>query len=280
MLLDQASDYDFSMVLPRFMVPDESQVLVPEELMREAVQAMFVAVGMPAENAAECADVLIASDLRGNDSHGVSNMLREYIGGFLRGRPHRGYTTGGAIYDCNPRPQYRTLRERPGTAVLDADGALGIHVGPHAMRIAIAKAKAVGSGSVVVRNAGHFGAIGYFAKMAAEAGCVGQVMLSSGGNMPPTFGASPRLGTNPYAWAAPAGAEVPLMLDMATTQVREISSGIQRCANSPMPRVTCLPVRSLLSRVHARVCLRPPGRREQARTRFSARRSAACKLDH
>ena len=280
MLLDQASDYDFSMVLPRFMVPDESQVLVPEELMREAVQAMFVAVGMPAENAAECADVLIASDLRGNDSHGVSNMLREYIGGFLRGRPHRGYTTGGAIYDCNPRPQYRTLRERPGTAVLDADGALGIHVGPHAMRIAIAKAKAVGSGSVVVRNAGHFGAIGYFAKMAAEAGCVGQVMLSSGGNMPPTFGASPRLGTNPYAWAAPAGAEVPLMLDMATTQVREISPGIQRCANSPMPRVTCLPVRSLLSRVHARVCLRHPGRREQARTRFSARRSAACKLDH
>ena len=85
----------------------------------------------------------------------------------------------------------------------------------------------------------------YFAKMAAEAGCIGQVMLSSGGNMPPTFGGArwrrrpppttpsafllpalwlagsgaPRLGTNPVAWAAPAGSETPLMLDMATTQV-------------------------------------------------------------
>jgi hypothetical protein len=220
------------MVLPRFMVPDETQVVVPEAVMREAVEAMFVAIGMPADAAAECTDVLVASDLRGNDSHGVSNMLREYIGGFLRGRPDRGYRVGGPIYDCNPRPQFRTVRERPGTAVIDADGALGIHVGPLAMRTAIAKAKAVGSGSVVVRNAGHFGAIGYFAKMAAEAGCVGQVMLSSGGNMPPTFGGAPRLGTNPFAWAAPAGAETPLMLDMATTQARS-ALGLQRSASPP-----------------------------------------------
>eukprot|EP01050_Picozoa_sp_SAG11_P012845 SAG11_NODE_1456_length_4876_cov_20.700021_1_plen_400_part_00 len=201
------------------MVPDETQVLVPEQTMRTAVEAMFVCIGMPRPAAAECTDVLIASDLRGNESHGVSNMLREYINGFLRGRPLRGYRIGGPIYDCNPRPVFKIIRDRPATAVVDADGALGIQVGPHAMRMAIAKAKAVGVGTVVVRNAGHFGAIGYFAKMAAEAGCIGQVQLSSGGNMPPTFGGAPRLGTNPVAWAAPAGTETPLMLDMATTQV-------------------------------------------------------------
>ena len=272
------------MVLPRFMVPDESQVLVPEQLVREAVQAMFVAVGMAVDDAAECADVLIASDLRGNDSHGVSNMLREYIGGFLRGRPDRGYRIGGPIYDCNPRPRFRTVRERPGTAVIDADGALGIHVAPHAMRVAIAKAKVVGSGSVVVRNAGHFGAIGYFAKMAAEAGCVGQVMLSSGGNMPPTFGASPRLGTNPCAWAAPAGSEVPLMLDMATTQVCNIDDF------SPLRQVAdtahLVLARALISHfqirlnMHVHVYVRRTGCGEQARPGFSTRRSAACELDH
>lgn len=65
---------------------------------------------------------------------------------------------GGPIYDCNPRPEFKTVKDGPATAVLDADGALGIHVGPHAMRLAIAKAKVVGSGTVVVRNAGHFGA--------------------------------------------------------------------------------------------------------------------------
>lgn len=143
------------MVLPRFMVPDDAQVVVAEADMRAAVSAMFVAIGMDPDAAAECTDVLVASDLRGNDSHGVSNMLREYIGGFLRGRPDRGYLVGGPIYDCNPRPRFRTVRERPATAVIDADGALGIHAGPHAMRLAIAKAKAVGSGSVVVRNAGR-----------------------------------------------------------------------------------------------------------------------------
>ena len=103
------------------------------------------------------------------------------------------------------------------------------------MRMAIAKAKAVGSGSVVVRNAGHFGAIGYFAKMAAEAGCIGQVMLSSGGNMPPTFGSAPRLGTNPVAWAAPAGVETPLMLDMATTQVAGNKLALAARLGVPLP---------------------------------------------
>jgi hypothetical protein len=43
------------MVLPRFMVPDETQVVVPEATVRAAVEAMFAAVGMPADAAAECA---------------------------------------------------------------------------------------------------------------------------------------------------------------------------------------------------------------------------------
>ena len=64
------------MVLPRFVIPDEQQVIVPEATMRAAVEAMFVSIGMPAEAAAETTDVLVVSDLRGNDSHGVSNMLR------------------------------------------------------------------------------------------------------------------------------------------------------------------------------------------------------------
>eukprot|EP01047_Picozoa_sp_COSAG01_P087525 COSAG01_NODE_20178_length_966_cov_5.855825_2_plen_81_part_00 len=62
------------MVLQRFMVPGSSQVVVPEDIVREAVEAMFISVGMRADAARECTDVLVASDLRGNDSHGVSNV--------------------------------------------------------------------------------------------------------------------------------------------------------------------------------------------------------------
>jgi LDH2 family malate/lactate/ureidoglycolate dehydrogenase len=103
------------------------------------------------------------------------------------------------------------------------------------MRMAIRKAKAVGCGTVVVRNAGHFGAIGYFARMAADDSCVGQVLLSSGGNMPPPFGRAPRLGTNPHAWSAPAGSEVPFMLDMATTQVAGNKLSLAARLGVPLP---------------------------------------------
>ena len=43
------------MVLPRFVIPEEQQVVVPEAVMRAAVEAMFRAVGMCAADAAECA---------------------------------------------------------------------------------------------------------------------------------------------------------------------------------------------------------------------------------
>ena len=71
--------------------------------------------------------------------------------------------------------------------------------------------------------------------MAADAGCLGQVLVSSGGSMPPTFGAAPRLGTNPVAWAAPAGEETPFMLDIATTQVAGNKLGLARRLGVPLP---------------------------------------------
>lgn len=71
--------------------------------------------------------------------------------------------------------------QTPGTAVIDADGALGIHVGPHAMRIAVQKARACGVGTVSVFNHGHLGGAGYHAQIAADAGCIGHCFHAPGG---------------------------------------------------------------------------------------------------
>lgn len=207
------------MVLERFEVPAEQQVLIPEPTIRNAVAAMFRAAGMTEADAAENADVLISSDLRGNDSHGVSNMLRSYMQSFMARGPRRVDGTSRSS-GLNPRPEFKIVTDNPAAAVVDADGALGIHVGTFAMKLAIEKAKALGVGSVVVRNAGHFGAIGYFTDLAAAEGCLGQVMLGGGsGAMVPPFGAEKKLSTNPIAWSAPAGKETPFRLDVATTQV-------------------------------------------------------------
>ena len=104
------------MVLPRFLVPDDQKVLVPVEKMRQVTHQLMLACGHDEEGAAQCTDVLLKNDLRGNESHGVSNMLREYVSAYQQGLQ-------------NPTPEFKTLRETPGTALIDADGTLGIHAG-------------------------------------------------------------------------------------------------------------------------------------------------------
>ncbi|MCH8109414.1 MAG: Ldh family oxidoreductase, partial [Chloroflexi bacterium] len=148
-------------------------------------------MGVPDKDCELAADVLVTSDLRGVDSHGVSNMLRVYVNGYNEG-------------SLNPRPNWRILRETPATANIDSDTGLGIIVVPKAMEIAIEKAKKVGVGMVTIRNARHLGMASYHAMMALEHDMIGTCMTSCPPGVLPTFGAEPRLGTNPIALAAPA----------------------------------------------------------------------------
>ena len=146
------------------------------------------------------------TDLRGVETHGVSNMLRAYVRDYRAGK-------------LDPRPGWTIEREAPGTAVIDAGKRLGIIVGPKAMRLAIEKARKVGVGIVTVHNSGHFGAIGHFAMQAAEADMVGACFTAAGLHVVPTFGAKPLLGTNPIALAAPARREAPMLFDAATSAI-------------------------------------------------------------
>lgn len=198
-------------MLERFKVPAEDQVLVREEKMRSATEAIFSKMGLSDEDAQLSADVLIHSDLRGCETHGVSNMLRKYVQAYGEGK-------------SNPRPNLRVLRESSTTATLDADGGLGLHTAPKAMEIAIEKADRHGMGAVSVRNTGHCGMLAYHAMMPLKHDMIG-VCMSGGGysgghhGMLPTFGSEPRFGTNPIAWAAPAGKMPPFVFDIATTAV-------------------------------------------------------------
>ncbi|MQA01085.1 MAG: Ldh family oxidoreductase [Dehalococcoidia bacterium] len=196
-------------MLERFKVPVEDRVYVPAEQMREMTDAIFRGVGLSDDDAALAADVLIANDLRGIESHGVSNMLRSYVAGYRAGR-------------LNPRPDVTTTRETATTAVLDGGGGLGLHVAPRAMDVAIEKAREFGLGAVNVSNVGHMGGAGYHALRALPHDMIGVAMSASGPvSVLPTFGAVPRLGTNPMAWAAPAEEMPPFLLDMGTSQVAQ-----------------------------------------------------------
>ena len=197
------------MILERFKVPKEDEVRISEAALRQTVSAIFQKLGVSAADAAEGTDVLVMTDLRGVESHGVSNALRSYV---------KGYQTG----KLNPATGWRIVSETLATAVIDAEQRLGIILGPRAMRLAIEKAKNVGIGVVTMRNSGHLGAIGHHAMIAAGQDMVGVCMGGSGISrlsVMPTFSSKAMFGTNPIAVAAPAGKEAPFLFDVATSTI-------------------------------------------------------------
>ena len=102
------------------------------------------------------------------------------------------------------------------------------------MRMAIEKARNVGIGAVTMFNAGHSGAIGHHAMIAAKEDMVGMTCTAGGTLVAPTFGAEGRLGTNPIAMAAPARNEPFLLFDAATSAIAGNKLGLARRVGAPM----------------------------------------------
>ncbi len=193
-------------MLKQFQVPDDIAVRVDSVVMRQTVDDIFQALGMPAEDAARCVDCLLYADDRGIDSHGVSNMMRAYVAGLQDG-------------SINPAPKWTVVRDARAAATIDSDGGLGLTVGPQAMEIAIEKARQCGVGTVVVNNSRHFGAAAYHAQLALPHDMIGIAMTVGGLLVAPTYGAEARVGLNPLAVAVPAGEEPPFIFDASMSSV-------------------------------------------------------------
>ncbi len=174
-----------------------------ETELRSFVERVFLAMGCPAADARQAADVLISADLRGIDSHGVARLIG-YVRLWKKGR-------------INATPNIRVVHETPGTAVVDGDSGLGLVVAPIAMDIAMKKAENVGTGWVAIRNSNHFGIAGYHAMMGLEKDMIGWAFTNASPLVAPTFGRERMLGTNPIAVSIPAGEEPAFVADMATT---------------------------------------------------------------
>ncbi|HZP74621.1 MAG TPA: Ldh family oxidoreductase [Pseudolabrys sp.] len=168
------------------------------------VAALFAACGVPADAAKRVAEGLVSADLDGLHSHGV--MLADmYIERLRKGSVST--ATAATI-----------VSERQGAVVLDAGHALGQLTGQQAMAIAIEKAREFAAGIVPVRHGFHFGAAGKYAQQAAEAGCIGIALCNTRPLMPAPGGAERVVGNNPLAIAVPAAGDIPIVLDMATSE--------------------------------------------------------------
>ena len=178
-------------------------MLVSESALRAFTQNIFLSIGCSDEHAALAADVLLLSDLRGIDSHGVARLV--------------GYVRLWEKKRINARPLITIVYETPTTATVDGDAGLGLVVAPFAMNLAIKKAEQYGSGWVSVRNSNHFGIAGYHTLMAVEKDMIGFAMTNASPLVAPTFSNERLLGTNPMCYAFPAGKYPPVVVDMATS---------------------------------------------------------------
>ena len=176
-------------MLQQFRVNRDDAIFVQADDLQGTVAPLFERMGVPPEDAALAADVLVLADLRGVDTHGVSNMLRSYVAGYQSG-------------DINPRPDWKVLRQRPATANIDSDRGLGTIITPKAMEMAIGKATEVGVGMVTIGNSRHLGMASYHAMLALEHDMIGVCMTSTSPSMPPP---APWPG---ISWESPAGWEV------------------------------------------------------------------------
>jgi LDH2 family malate/lactate/ureidoglycolate dehydrogenase len=181
-------------------------VLVKIEVLREFAESCFLKIGIYPDHASIAAGVLVESDLRGIESHGVVRLKDHYIDRISNG-------------GTNPKPKIRILHEAQSTALMDGDAGVGLVVGYRAMELAIQKAGVTGAGFVSVTNSRHFGIAGYYPTMAISHDMIGIAMTNASPLVVPTFGSVPMLGTNPISIAAPVDDGPPFILDMATSVV-------------------------------------------------------------
>jgi L-2-hydroxycarboxylate dehydrogenase (NAD+) len=177
---------------------------VSADILERFMADVFKGVGVPEEDAGVCAEVLIASDKRGIDSHGIGRLKPIYYDRIKEGIQQ-------------PVTRFEVVREGPTTAVVDGHDGMGQVIAKRSMQMAIDKAGKYGLGMVAARNSTHYGIAGYYAMMAAEAGMIGLTGTNARPSIAPTFGVENMLGTNPLTFAMPTDEAFPFVLDCATS---------------------------------------------------------------
>ena len=184
----------------------EKQVILKKQPLEDFVTEVFKKLGVGSSDARIVANIIVAADLKGFSSHGVSRLKR-YV---------EGIKTGG----IEPVARIRVLKETPVSALIDGGNGLGHMVAYRAMEKCMEIAEKSGVGFVGAKNSNHFGIAGYYSAMALVKNMVGISLTNARSSVAPTFGAEPVLGTNPISVAVPAGGPFPFVLDMATSIIQ------------------------------------------------------------
>ena len=176
--------------------------IFPTDLEAFAIEAMQH-FGIREADARLSAQILVTTDTWGVHTHGT-RQLRPLLKNFPIGR-------------LKADAKAEVVREGVAWAQMDGHHSVPFVTAHQAMELAIQKAKAAGIGYVSVMNTSHFGAAGYYATMAAEQQMIGMAMCNADPQMTIPGARGKVLGTNPIAYAIPAGKNKPVFFDIATS---------------------------------------------------------------
>lgn len=194
---------------------------IPTKAVTGLIVDAMIKMGVPKEDAARIAELMVEADLVGADAHGVFRLPQ--------------YVQRLKLRSTNPQPNIKVIRSAPATALVDGDNGMGHLVVARAAETAIEIARECGAAWVGCRMSGHAGAAGVYAALPLKADMVGiYSAVANANHMPLAGGAEPLLGTNPLAIAIPTGQEAPIVLDIATSIVSYGTIKNHRLLNKPL----------------------------------------------
>ena len=200
----------------------ETTTRIAAQAVKGFIEDSLRQVGLPAADAGKAAELMGEADLTGADAHGIFR-LPQYV---------RRLRAGGV----NPRPEIRVEKTAPATALVDGDNGMGHLVMARAAETAVELARASGIGWVGARRSNHAGAAGVYAALPLAHDMVGIYgVVASANHMAIWGGVDLLIGTNPVAFAIPAGEEAPVVLDIATSVVSYGTVKSHRLQGKPLP---------------------------------------------
>ena len=181
-------------------------IMFPVDRLRGWTQEILMEVGVSRDDAALFTDSMIEANLRGVDTHGITRILCVYVERIQKGV-------------MSAKSNLEVVREKASTVLIDCQNSIGQVGAARAMQMTAEKAAQTGVAFSAVRHSNHYGMAAYWAMMALPHGMIGFSSTNAPAAMAPTGGRTAMFGTNPFAVAIPAGRELPVVLDLATTVV-------------------------------------------------------------
>ena len=164
------------------------------------VERSLTALGLTENDRRIVSEILLYAELRGN-SQGLIKIIERTI---------------------LPEPQHQLMTTEDRSSVsahIEANGNIGMVVLFNASQLAVEKCREHGIALITTSGcASSSGALGYYCEQIAAQGFIGMVMSGSPKVMALHGSATPAMGTNPVAFAAPSSG-LPLVIDFASAGI-------------------------------------------------------------